>query len=70
MNNGQGFRTQNSWRMRRESHAPHASLKWDTKVDGKARYQVRIANSERIRDGLLVVLADHSTDGLVIVIRS
>ncbi len=35
----------------------------DTKVDGYARYQVRIVKSERAWDGLLVVLVDRSTDG-------
>ena len=35
----------------------------DTKVDGYARYQVRIVNSERAWDGLLVVLVDRSTGG-------
>ncbi len=29
----------------------------------RARYPGRIANSERTGDGLLEVLADHSTDG-------
>ena len=38
----------------------------DTKVDGYARYQVRIAKSERAWDGLMVVLVDHSTDGHVL----
>ena len=47
--------------MRRESRASHASLIRNTKVDGDARYQVRTANSERTWDGLLAVLADHST---------
>ena len=32
----------------------------DTKVDGYARYQVRIVNSERAWDGLVVVLVDRS----------
>ena len=35
----------------------------DTKVDGYARYQVRIVKSEQTWDGLMAVLADHSTDG-------
>ena len=35
----------------------------DTKVDGCAGYRVRIVNSERTWDGLMAVLADHSTDG-------
>ena len=59
------FRTQNSWRMRREPHAPHASLKRNTKVDGDAGYQVRTVKSERTWDGLVAVLTEHSTDGLI-----
>jgi len=51
--------------MRREPHVPHASLKRDTKVDGDAGYQVRTAKSERTWDGLLAVLTEHSTDGLI-----
>ena len=35
----------------------------DTKVDGYARYQVRIAKSEHAWDGLVAVLVDHSTAG-------
>jgi hypothetical protein len=35
----------------------------DTKQERHARYRGRIAKSELTRDGLLAVLAEHSTDG-------
>jgi len=35
----------------------------DTKHREHARYRGRIAKSEQTREGLLAVLADHSTDG-------
>ena len=34
----------------------------DTKEEGQTRYRSRIVKSERLRDGLMEVLADHSTD--------
>ena len=54
-----------SRRISREYPASYANLLFlrDTKVDGYARYQVRIVNSERAWDGLVVVLVDRSTDG-------
>ncbi|GAG76845.1 unnamed protein product, partial [marine sediment metagenome] len=35
----------------------------NTNKVSNARYRGRIAKSEQTRDGLLAVLADHSTDG-------
>ena len=55
-----------SRRISREYPAAYANLFRDTKVDGYARYQVRIVKSERAWDGLVVVLVDHSTDGHVL----
>jgi hypothetical protein len=65
IDHGEEYRTPNSWRMKRENPAAHASLFFfrDTKVEGYARYQVRRAKSEQTWDGLVAVLVDHNTAG-------
>jgi hypothetical protein len=56
---------QEPWRWWLAFDQQRVLLSWgeDTKHRKRARYRGRRAKSEQTRDGLLAVLADHSTEG-------